>query len=242
MSEATGSRAMSVAASNCLGITLHHLGDHRRAAERFAHGIREYTSELRTSFIGLPIDPGVGFVSESSRVLWVLGYPEQAKQRLEQALSIARSINHPESVAFAGLFGAFLHHFFDQPQEVLRHAEDVLALSVERDVATGLVWGMVLHGWALGAIGRLDDGIKEIRESLAMQRAAGAEVARPQFAWMLGDLYLRAGRHAEAAAAADDGFTTAARTKDHYWDSELNRLKGEILMQSGGSVVQAETH
>jgi predicted ATPase len=59
---------------------------------------------------------------------------------------------------------------------------------------------------------------------------------------MLGDLYLGAGRHAEATAAADDGLTTAARTKDHYWDSELNRLKGEIVMQSGGSVVEAETH
>src|SRR5262249_26478760 len=152
------------------------------------------------------------------------------KQRVEQARSIARSINHPESIAFAGLFGSFLHHFFGEPAETLRHAEAVLALSAERDVATTLVWGMVLHGWALGATGRLPEGIEEIRQSLSVQRAAGVEVARPQFAWMLGDLCLRAGKPSEASAAADDGLSTAARTKDRYWDSELLRLKGEISL------------
>jgi predicted ATPase len=242
MSETTGNRAMSVAANNCLGIALHHLGDHRQAAERFARGLKEYAPELRTSFIGLPLDPGVSFVSESARVLWMLGYPAQAKQRVEQALSIARSINHPESVAFAGLFGSFLHQFFGEPQEALRHAETVLALSAEREIATTLVWGMVLHGWALGATGRWAEGIDEIRQSLAMQRSAGAEVARPQFAWMLGDLCLRAGKPGEALAAADDGLSTAARTSDHYWDSELLRLKGEIVVRAQGSFADAEAH
>jgi len=242
MSEATGNRAMGVAANNCLGITLHHLGDHRRAAERFARGLEDYSSAFRTSFIGLPLDPGVSFVAESARVLWVLGYPDQALRRMQHARAIATSINHPESIAFAGLFGSFLHHFFGDPQETLRHAENVLAMSAERDVATTLAWGMVLHGWALGATGRLTDGIDEIRQSLAIQRAAGAEIARPQFAWMLGDLCLRAGKHAEANAAADDGLSTAARTKDHYWDAELLRLKGEIVISTGGSRVEAEQY
>jgi predicted ATPase len=159
---------------------------------------------------------------------------------MQHARAIATSINHPESIAFAGLFGSFLHQFFGSPDEALRHAEDVLAISAERDVATTLAWAMVLHGWALGATGRLTEGIEEIRQSLAIQRAAGAEIARPQFAWMLGDLCLRAGKYAEANAAAEDGLSTAARSKDHYWDSELLRLKGEIVVESASSSVEAE--
>jgi predicted ATPase len=118
----------------------------------------------------------------------------------------------------------------------------VLTISRERDVATTFAWGSSVHGWALGAVGHIDDGVAELRESLAGQKAAGAYVARPQFDWMLGDLLLRAGQYDEADAAADDGLATAARTDDKYWDSELLRLKGEILLARKGSAADAESY
>jgi predicted ATPase len=242
LAESTGDRAMMVAANNCLGIALHHLGEHERAAEQFARGLAAYTPDVRMSFIGLPLDPGVSFVAESGRVLWVLGFPEQAMERVARARAMGEAIEHPESIAFAGLFQAFLSHFFDEPQKTHEHAEAVLAVSVERDIATSLAWGMFLHGWALGALGRVDEGIAEMNASLAGQRAAGAEVARPQYDWMLGDIYLRAGRPVDARSAVADGLETAARTGDHYWDCELHRLRGEIVIAEGGSASEAEQH
>ena len=240
MSEASGDRAMAVVANNCLGITLHHLGEHRAAAEHFDRGMRVYSRDLRTAFLGVPLDPGVAFIAESSRVLSVLGYPDQATQRVREAIDLAESFGHPESAGFANLFGAFLYQFFNDGEKALEYANTVLAVSRERDVATTLGWGLSLHGWALGAVGRLDDGIAELRDSLARQRAAGSEVARPQFAWMLGDVCGRAGRYEEAIAAITDGLDTAARTGDHYWDGELNRLKGEIVIRSGEASADAE--
>jgi predicted ATPase len=242
MADAVGDRAMKVCANQCLGITLHHLGDHRRAAEHFERGIRVYSPELRSAFIGLPIDPGVSSFGESARVLWVLGYPDQAVRRTREASELAALIGHPESITFAALFGAFIHHLLGEAQKALEYADTVLAMSRERDVATTLAWGLLVHGWALGATGRVDDGVAEMRESLAMQRAGGAEIARPQFAWMLGDICLNAGRLSEADAAANDGLETSAKTGDHYWDSELRRLKGEIVVRSGGSLLDAEQH
>lgn len=240
--ESTGDRALQVVANNCLGITLHHLGEHRRAAKHFERGMEAYSPDLRASFIGLPLDPGVSFVAELARVLWVLGYPDQAVKRMGEAIELATSIGHPESMAFSNLFGSFLYQFLRATDKALEHAEIVLAMSRERDVATTLAWGLSLHGWALGATGRLSDGIAELRESLATQRAAGSEVARPQFAWMLADTYLRAGEYAAADAAADDGLETAARTSDHYWDSELRLLKGAVVLHSGGTRDQADQH
>jgi len=242
MAEASGDRAMAVAANNCLGITLHHLGDHRAAAEHFDRGMRVYSRDLRTEFIGVPLDPGVAFIAESSRVLWVLGYPDQAIQRLHEATELAEASGHPESIAFAAIFGVFLHHFFDDVHKTLEYSDRVLAVSRERDAATGLAWGMSLHGWALGATGRVDDGVAELRDGLARQRAAGSEIGRPQFDWMLGDIYLRAGRYEEAADAVTDGLDTAAKTGDHYWDGELNRLNGEIAIRSGRPSADAERY
>jgi tRNA A-37 threonylcarbamoyl transferase component Bud32/tetratricopeptide (TPR) repeat protein len=240
MAEATGNRAMMVSANNCLGITLHHMGEQERAAEHFARGLGAYGPDVRTSFIGLPIDPSVTFVAESGRVLWVLGFPEQAVERVARACAMAEEINHPESVAFGKLFQAFLAHFFDLPQDALAHSAAVIAISMERDIATNLAWAMCLHGWALGALGRIDEGVAELRASLAGQRAAGAYIAHPQFYWMLADILARAGRHGEARDSVRDGLETAARTGDRYWDAELHRLDGEIILASGGPAADAE--
>ena len=242
MAETTGNRATKVVANDCLGITLHHLGEHRRAAEHFDRGMGDYSPELRTAFIAFPLDPGVSMVAESSRVLWVLGYPDQAVRRMREAIELASHIGHPESMAFAPLFGSFLHQFLDEGDKALEYADTMLALSRERDIATTMAWGMSVRGWALGATGQIDAGIAELRDSLARQRAAGSEIARPQFAWMLGDTCLRAAMYDEANAAADDGLETAARTDDHYWDSELHRLKGEIVIRSSGPIADAEAY
>jgi hypothetical protein len=69
----------------------------------------------------------------------------------------------------------------------------VLAIARERDIATTLAWGMVLHGWAVATLGRVDEGLAEIRSSLAGQLAAGSLIARPQFLAILADACLARG-------------------------------------------------
>jgi serine/threonine protein kinase/predicted ATPase len=242
IAETTGDPAMAVVANNCLGSTLHHIGEHRRAAAYFDRGLEAYSPDLHTSFVGMPLDPAVLFISESSRALWVLGYPDQAIRRLDKATELAAASGHPESIAFAALFGGYLHQFLADVQKTLEYSDTVLAVSHERDVATSLAWGLSIHGWALGVSGRVNDGIAELRESLATQRAAGSEIARPQFDWMLGDVCLRADKYAEATAAANEGLETASKTGDHYWDAELFRLKGEIVVGSHGLAHEAERY
>jgi len=147
----------------------------------------------------------------------------------------ADRIGHPESIAFASLFGAFIHQLRGERAEALEYANTVLALARERDIATQLAWGMSLHGWAVGMGGQTDDGIAEIRESLAVQQAAGSEVARPQFLAMLAEVCAFAQRYDEALAAADEGLRVSSTTSDHYWDSELRRFKGEALLRLGSA-------
>jgi DNA-binding SARP family transcriptional activator/predicted ATPase len=235
MAGRAGDRAMLVTAHNALSVTLHHMGEHRRTLPHFEQGLAAYELDLSPLFVSFPVEPGVNLAAEYARTLWVLGYPEQALRQVESALALADAVPHPEARGFAPLFGAFIYHFRGDVQNTLRYAETVLAVSRERDIVTTLAWGMVLHGWAVAMQGQVDEGLAEIRGSLAGQLAAGSLIARPQFLAILADACLHAGRVDDTLAATSEGLECSAATADHYWDSELERLRAEALVRSDGS-------
>ena len=97
-----------------------------------------------------------------------------------------------------------------------------------------------MHGWALAMQGRVDEGLSEMRTSLAEQTAAGSLIAQPQFLAMVADACLSAKRYDEALAASAQGLECSAATSDHYWDSELVRLRGETLCEAGGDIAEID--
>ena len=228
-----GARAMLAAAHNTLALTWHHLGDHRKAMEHFEQGLQLYSIDLSPLFVSLPVEPGVSLHAESSRVLWIMGYPDRALERASGALALAELVPHPEARGFAPLFAAFVYHFRGDVPNTLRQTETVLALARERDIATTLAWGLVVHGWALVKQGDVQEGLSEMRGSLAAQLAAGCLIARPQFLAILADACRHAGRYDDALAATREGLECSATTGDCYWDSELQRLRGEVLNHIG---------
>jgi predicted ATPase len=191
-------------------------------------------------FVSFPVEPGVNLASEYARTLWVLGYPDQAVRQLDAALALASAVPHPEARGFAPLFGAFVYHFLGDVSSTLRHAETVLAVARERDIATTLAWGMVLHGWAVATLGRVDEGLEEIRSSLAEQLTAGSLIARPQFLAILADACLRTGRLDDVLAATAEGLECSAATADRYWDSELERFRAEALHALGSDTAEVD--
>ena len=47
------------------------------------------------------LDAGVSTLSYDACCLWALGYPDQASRRSEEALTLARELGHPFSLADA---------------------------------------------------------------------------------------------------------------------------------------------
>jgi len=240
--ELSADPAMLVIAEWAMAITLHHSGEHTLALEHFERGIVAYSHELSSAFSTMTFEPGVGTLAESARVLWVLGYPDRALRRVEEAITLSDRVPHPEARGFARLFGAFVHQFLGNASESLKFSEGVIAVAKDRDIATTLAWGMVSHGWALGQLNRLAEGIEEIRGSLAAQRAAGSLIARTQMLAMLAEVLLKADRFEEALMALNEGLELAESTGDHYWDSELLRYKGELLLLTTNDLPVAESH
>ncbi len=100
----------------------------------------------------------------------------------------------------------------------------------------------MLRGWALDQLGQGAEGISLIREGLAAWRATGSELWQPYFLGMLAELQGKGGYPREGLKAVGEALAVAARTEERFYEAELHRLKGELLLQKAvGSVQKAET-
>jgi predicted ATPase len=80
------------------------------------------------------------------------------------------------------------------------------------------------------------EGVAKIRAGLAAERASGSEIGYPQFSALLVEALMETGNIGEALAAATTALAVADRTGAASWNSELYRLKGELLLMNNQRV------
>jgi hypothetical protein len=76
-----------------------------------------------------------------------------------------------------------------------------------------------------------EEGIALIRQGLASYRATGAELGRAQFLTLLIDAYGKIGRTEEGLTMLTEALATVNKTREHHYEAELYRLKGELLLR-----------
>jgi len=116
-----------------------------------------------------------------------------------------------------------------------------MALARDREFPSWLLYSTIVHGWALSAQGQHTQALTEIPQALTTLQATGQRQGWPYYLAQLAEAYGRGGdeaaglqRLAEALAVVDD-------TEERWWEAELYRLKGELLLQQAiGSSEEAE--
>ena len=94
-----------------------------------------------------------------------------------------------------------------------------------------LAMATILHGWALAAEGSHEQGIAELEQGLELSRETGAHMDDPYYFALLADAYARAGRIDAAWAAVEAGLGHAPTGRKFFFESELHRLAGELLLR-----------
>jgi predicted ATPase len=221
-----------------LGTTLYFLGGVAQARTHLEQGIALYDSRQHRSHVLLyGQDTGITCLSTLARALWVLGYPDQALQRSQEALALARQLAHPFSLAFALYFGAVVGQYRREWREVQRLAEALMALSAEQGFAQRLAQGRIMLGWTLVEQGQMAEGIVQIRQNMTAYGATGADLGRSSYLVLLAEAYRKKGQ-VEAGLAVLAGATTAVqRNRICFNEAEIYRLQGELLLRQamGGS-------
>ena len=231
--------ALLLEAHRAMGQTMYWLGELTPARTHFEEAIALYDPQRHRSHAFLYTqDPGVACRGFGAWPIWVLGYPEQALQNIHEALDLAQKVAHPFSLAFAQAAAALLYQFHREAHAVQERAEASIALSTEQGFPYWLTYGTILRGWALSAQGEGAEGIAQMRQGLDDRRAMGAELHRPYFLSLLAEADGKGGQIEEGLAVLNEALDMVNKTEERYWEAELHRCKGELLLMKQGQKVR----
>jgi predicted ATPase/class 3 adenylate cyclase len=234
--------ALLLEAHRVLGDTLYHLGELPLTRIHLEQSIALYNPQQHCAlaFLYGGEDPGVFSLSFAAWTLGLLGYPDQALKRSHEALTLARELSHPFSLALALGFAATLCQSRREVQAAQEQTEALIALSREQGFLLWLAAGTVLRGWALAEQGRPEEGIVQIRQGEAAYQATGAQIWRPSFLALLAEAYGKVGQTEEGLRVLTEALALVHKNEDRYYEAELYRLKGELLLIQAAGRESAE--
>ena len=230
LAEDRGDTGARVAGHRMVGSALFGLGRLVESREHFEAGLAlcDPLSDQNSAFL-YAIDSRVMCLSWLARVLFILGYPEQAVARNGEVAGYVRELTHPNTAAVALTWGCMFRQLIRERHNAHEQAEAVMALATEQGFPLYLAAGTVVHGWALAANGQAEVGVAEIRRGLADSRE-GAENWSSYFLGLLADALGRAGQAAAGLSVAVDAIDRAGRAGGRWLEAELHRLRGELLL------------
>jgi len=198
--------------------------------------------EHRDALFTYGTDPEVSSLAYGALPTWLLGYPDRALKRSEKAIALANESAHPHTLAYALAMGASLQMLNGDPLASQKRAEAMIALTTEVDIPFWRAWALTPLGWALAQQGRIEDGMKCIRDSLDLCRATGALMGLPTSLTVLAELQRKAGQLEEARESLDQALKVTEETEEIYWAPETYRIKGEVMLTDCGDSKAAEAN
>jgi predicted ATPase len=183
-------------------------------------------------------DPGITVRILLARTLWILGEVEQAETVALEALGMARELEHPYTLVFVLVYLSWIYSTLHNAKRTLELAAEAIVVSTRYSFELGLAWATTSQGWALAETGH-EDGLGTLLHGLAATRVTGARVNNTLILALLADIYLRLKRIDEGLATIEDARKLAVTGGDLFWQAELLRLKGELLLGQSDPSVQA---
>jgi predicted ATPase len=114
-------------------------------------------------------------------------------------------------------------------------------MATEHGFALVLGVGPIMRGWALVMEGQAEEGIRQISEGLERYRATGAGFQLPHLLTPLVEAYKKIGQPEEGLTTLAEAVALMEKTGERYYEAELQRLKGELLLaQSPDDPAEAE--
>jgi class 3 adenylate cyclase/tetratricopeptide (TPR) repeat protein len=227
-----GEPALLVQAYHFAGVSTFHLGAFRTARDWLqqsleAGGFRgRYHSEVYGINMGVFCHAYIGHCD------WHLGYPDCALNSAEDALSVARQVSHPFSIALALAYLAMLRQFRREPEAALKAAEEARDLCQEYRFDYYGAWSALVRAWATAEQGQTEEGASAYDAALKEFKRTGAGLRMPHYLGLLAGIHRKAGQRAAGLKLLAEANQIAERNHETWCSAMLELERGELLLEA----------
>ena len=231
--ESAGDATTLMLAHRALGTSLMLSGELVSCREHTEKGLLLYDKEKHGKLaLRYGQDPGVTNGLYLGWSLWFLGHVEESVRRAQGALSLARALEQPLSIAFALNYLATIHNYRGEYDTALRLAEEATTISADNRLALWSAMSKIKKGWSLVGLGQLDQAAL-LKEGVTGWQKTGAAAGLTFFLSVLSWSLWRAGRLDEAMQTLTQMQTLVDTKGERFFEAEVLRLRGEVTLASG---------
>jgi len=237
--EACGDRGLALVAHGTIATAEYFQGKFASSLAHCERAIALYDPAQHHRHVWvLGTDHGVNALTFAAWNLWQLGQPDAALARAREAVTLARGLDDPFSLAFALFFETAVHWLRRDVVAQRERAAEVVALSETQGFPLWLGVGRAFHAAARVEAGNVG-AVPEILDGMALAAETGNQSGAPGLITLLAEAQQAAGQLVEAQGTVATALAVAAQTGQPYFDADLHRLDGDLLLATGGTADEA---
>jgi predicted ATPase/DNA-binding winged helix-turn-helix (wHTH) protein len=233
-------------ADRLLATTLHYLGDQNLAHHHITRTLSRLANLTpKLQVIRFRFDLRVSAHYFQARILWLLGLADQAMRVVESNVEEGRASGH--ALTFCSVLGqgacpiSYLAGDLDAAE---RYGALLIDHTERHPIRVWNLWARAFRGMVVARRGGVAEGLPVLRKALEL---AGEARFLPRFLLPLGELASclgEAGEVAQGLAAVDEALGRCEARDERWYQAELLRIKGELLLHESRhhSVAAAEQH
>jgi DNA-binding SARP family transcriptional activator/predicted ATPase len=234
LSGPTASSGLLTDSHELLACSLFHQGVFEHALEHAEQGLAAYDGQYFNPVTAVYGDnAGVACHSWAALSLWFLGYPDLARERAREAVALADDPRRRHGYATALAQAAIVEQCRLDLGATRANAQAAMEAASRDGYQYRFAMATILHGWAVAAEGSHEQGIAELERGFELSRETGAHMDDSYYFALLADACTRAGGIDAASAAVEAGLAQASPGRRFFFESELHRMAGELLLRRG---------
>jgi len=222
------------------GMTHINTGAALKAKEQLEQSLELYSAErdaAATQLFGQ--NTQVHSRSLLSIALLCLGEVDEALEVGLDALAAADALRHPQSTALARAYvGGWLFGLCGAKTEMMREAQQLIALAEQHRLGPFRLFGSAFMGWALCMDGDFENGIAMLTKAIDRLESIEFRLSLPGHLANLAEAQRLQGNLAEAKKTCERGLTMISEGTDLWIEAEVRRI--DALVAADMKVESAE--
>jgi predicted ATPase len=231
LAQRDGSSDVLVIGHRSVAVTSFLLGRLTTARTHLEQALASYDPAKHRSLASLyAFDPRAVALAWLSLLLLVLGHGNVALLRSREALAAAQEVPHPATRAYALNHAVQFHQLLGDGAAVEELSTALLSLTGEHGFPFWSAAARMQRGWLMTSHGDPKGGAAQIGDGLAAYRTTGSDHMMPYYLALHAEACVGLGQVSEGLRLIEEGLAAVERTAERWYEAEIYRLKGGLLL------------